>query len=448
VGINWGIINWEGSSNCRAYELGASCCNRSSCSGVVSGMSMDSSAGGDPMGSGDPANSDGRAFDDKVSGGAGSGGAGFGGAVFGDAGSGGAVFGDKGLREKGFGDQSVDEMDTLGAIDAMADLDLDADRAGLGGAEASVAALFRAGLEPDAAQTRRVIAGLPAIQDRARRGQRRRQALAVSAAALAVAASAVLVSGLPGTPRASVVTPAGAPTGTSSSTSTSSTSATEPSPTTAVPSPFRVRSASLLTISSLTVFRAALGAGTGSDAGAGRMVEESAPEDIGGQPVITGVCVDSAVPGESPVRGWQASWRTAELPAKAIVPPGLIEKIWQWDNAQAGPALLDRLEKELVTCSAKRGLEGRGPTTKLATGKQFEKADRVLATAASDGQGNQAVQVVMLVKGVVVQLDAVIPDDVSLAKGTAKAINEKQSKFALWLLTPTLQVAIERVAAS
>jgi hypothetical protein len=41
-------------------------------------------------------------------------------------------------------------------------------------------------------------------------------------------------------------------------------------------------------------------------AGAGRVVEESAPEDIGGQPVITGVCIDSAVPGARPARGWQA----------------------------------------------------------------------------------------------------------------------------------------------
>jgi hypothetical protein len=352
----------------------------------------------------------------------------------------------------------------MNAIDAIVDLDLDDDRTGFGGPDASVAALFRAGLEPDAAQTRRVIAGLPAIQDRARRSRRRRQALAVSTAALAVAASAVLVSGLPGTPRASVVSPAGASTGTnasgtnasgtnSSGTNSSSTMATDPhptasTPTNATPGPLRIGAVSLLTIHSLTVFWAVPDAGkdTGGSV-VGRVVEESAPEDIGGQPVIAGVCVDSAVPGRIPVRGWQASWRTAELPAKAIVPPGLSEKIWQWDDAKSGPELLDRLEKELATCSAGPALEGRGVTTSFDIGKQIS-ADRVLATAASDGQGNQAVQVVALVQGVVIQVDAVVPEKIKLTKGTKKEINEKQGKLAIWSVTPTVQAAIERVVAS
>jgi len=285
-------------------------------------------------------------------------------------------------------------------------IDLDAEAA-FRPEDAPIVAAFRAGLAPEENQTRRVIAALPSIRDRARRVHRRRQAVASGLMTVAVAVTVVLVVTLPGTPSASVVSPAQTPTQISSPTAKAS----------------KVRSTSLLATAAITAFDT------------GRLVQDDAPHDLGRQPVIAGVCVDGAPTVKSPARAWQAGWRVANPPADAIVPPGLVEKIWQWDEAGPGSALLDQLEAQVPGCASVPGLEGRGATRSLATPKELAPADRVLITAAADGQGNQAVQAVMLADDVVIQIDAVIRD----------AGQQQKAKLALWLLVPTLQAALTRV---
>lgn len=288
-------------------------------------------------------------------------------------------------------------------------VDLDLDAAGAGsGADTAIAAAFRTGLAPDEVQVRRVIAGLPDLQARARRGHRRRQGLASGAAALAVAATAVLVVSLSGSPRASVAPPAGEATATAAA-------------------PVRVSRASLLPAGAVTAF------------GDHRLASEPAPEDVGGEKVIAGVCVDGVVPGPAPVRGWQGGWRAVPGPLEdRMASLGLIEKIWQWDDTSSAAAVFDYLQAQVSDCAAGPGLEGRGITSRVEHATVDPGgAGRTLVTSASDGLGDQAVQVVMLIGDVVVQVDAVIPDEAKDQAGAAEV--------AWATLAPTARAALDQV---
>jgi hypothetical protein len=62
----------------------------------------------------------------------------------------------------------------------------------------------------------------------------------------------------------------------------------------------------------------------------------------------------------------------------------------------------------------------------------------VLITTAPDGQGSQAVQVVMLAGRVVVQLDAVLAEPVDNQKSAGTTL-------LLWSIVPVAQAALTRV---
>jgi hypothetical protein len=118
------------------------------------------------------------------------------------------------------------------------------------------------------------------------------------------------------------------------------------------------------------------------------------------------------------------------------VPPGLVEKVWRW--ADAGPAsdLFQLLKAQVAGCSSGPGLEGRGVTRQLDPPRELSQADSVLVTTASDGQGNQEVQIVMVTDHVVVQLDAVLPD---IGKN-----QKSNTSHAEWQLSATAQAALSR----
>jgi hypothetical protein len=287
-------------------------------------------------------------------------------------------------------------------------LDLDADRPALSREDATLVAAFRAGLEPDEGQTRRVISRLPLIQAQARRSHRRRQVLAAGVAVVAVAAATALVSALPATSTAGLATPAG------------TTSAATPKPTMTSLPPIV-----LLPTQSVTLF---------DDA---RLKQVEGPAELGGQDLIAGVCVDTALSVRAPEFGWQTAWSVTD--SAATVPPGLVEKVWVWADTAPASALFGQLEQQVAGCSAGPGLEGRGVTRRLDAPAELSRADRVLMTAASDGQGNQAVQVVMLAGRLVVQLDAVI-----LPAGKEGKETGELSQWTAWSIADTARAALTR----
>jgi hypothetical protein len=346
-------------------------CNRGRYSGVVSSMSMDNSAGGP----GDKNNRNERIGPDRLN------------------------------RKIAPNEPRMPDVPGIPVVPT----DLDADRqAGFTGPDAAIAAAFRTGLEPDEAQTRRVIAGLSKIQHRARQGHRRRRFAASGAATLAVAASTVLVVSLSGRPIASVVPPAGQVSATAEA-------------------PARVTRSSLLPAAAVTGF------------GDRRLAPEPDPEDISGRELISGVCVDGVVPVEPPARAWQGGWDAVPGPLEdRFVSLGLIEKVWQWDDDGSAGAAFDHLEAQLAGCAAGPGLEGRGRTQRLdATVAGLGGADRTLVTCATVGLGEQAVQVVMLIDDVVLQLDAVIPGS---GQDQADVADQAWQSFA-----PTALAALNRV---
>jgi hypothetical protein len=280
------------------------------------------------------------------------------------------------------------------------------DRPGFDRLDAALAAAFRAGLEPDDGQTRRVIARLPLIQAQARRNHRRRLVLASGIAVVAVTAAAALVATLPPTTGASTVTPA---------------DRLSPPPATSTVKPFVLRPTVLLPPSAITAF------------GDARLTGNEADE-LGGQPLVAGVCVDAALPVANPDNGYIRGWKLAGSAAKA--PSVLIEKVWRWADPESAADLFQLLEAQVAGCSSGPGLEGRGVTRRLDPPQELSRADSVLVTTASDGQGNHSVQVVMLAGQVVVQLDAVFPDIGKNQKST--------TTLAEWLLTPTAQAALTR----
>jgi hypothetical protein len=287
-------------------------------------------------------------------------------------------------------------------------IELDAGYAASLPGEAPIAAAFRSGLAPDEAQTRRLIAGLPGIQDRARRLHRRRQALTSGLVAVAASAAVFLVATMSGTPTASIVPPAG-----------------KPSPTVAPTPSFSRPHVRTLRIADVTVF------------GNSKVVEDATGLKSDGGQVISGVCVDGVLRVDSPSTTGKGGWRVADPPAGSIVPPRLVERIWEWEPAGPGSTMLDQLEAQIPGCAAKPGLEGRGPTSRLEAPAELAAAERVLVTTASDGLGNQEMQVMLLVQGLVIQLQALIPDVGQSQEAAASA--------ALRSLTPTAQAAIAAV---
>jgi len=294
-----------------------------------------------------------------------------------------------------------------GPFDGGDPIDLDADRLEFGRADAALAARFRAGLEPDEGQARRVISRLPLIQAKARRSHRRRLALASGVAVLAVTAATALVATLPMTTGAHAVTPAG-----------TSSPVSQPSPTYALPVTV------LLPAAAITAF------------GDVRLIQSEGPDELGGQPLVAGVCVDAALPITDPDHGWWTGWRVADPPAKATVPPGLVEKVWRWADSDSAPALFKQLEEQVAGCSSGPGLSGRGVTRRLDPRWELSEADSVLLTTASDGQGNQEIQMVMMTEHVVVQVDAVLPD---VGKN-----QQSITAHAEWQLSSTAEAALSR----
>jgi hypothetical protein len=322
---------------------------------------------------------------------------------------------------------------------------IDLDRLGLGRPDTSLVAAFRAGLEPDERQAHRVIARLPLIEAQARRSHRRRQVLASGMALAAVAAATALVATLPATPRAGAVTPIGPPERTPVAAPT-----LNPIPTVSPTSPTASRAAP--TVKATTslehsseptparyVFPITVLLPTDAITAFGdvRLDDSQGHRELGAQRLVSGVCVDARLPVPIPDHGGQGTWSVADPPAGTTVPLRLVERTWRWYDPTSATALFQRLEAQVAGCSSGPGRDGRGPTRRLVAPRMLSRADSVLVTAASDGHGNQAIQVVMLTGRIVVQLDAVIPDVGKDQQAAAAA--------ALKALAPTARTALTRV---
>jgi hypothetical protein len=191
--------------------------------------------------------------------------------------------------------------------------------------EAPLAAAFQAALRPDDAQVRRLLAGLPAIQTRARHRHRRRLAEA-GGLVLALAGVVVLALSGPGFLRSVDASPA------------------DSAP--FLSDPVQVTRESLLQVDSIP-----LGGGV-----SGRSSILTAPRDLSGQAVRAGICTDSAPTVTAPGRAWTAGW---DVPASESYPSvQLFETIWQWDDVDQAANLIPRLRDQLDGCSAAHRPEG------------------------------------------------------------------------------------------
>jgi hypothetical protein len=224
-----------------------------------------------------------------------------------------------------------------GGGEEQPDLDLDLDRPAAG--DAQVVALFRDGLPPGRALD------LGAIERRAKRRHRRTQAMASGVVTMvaAMAAVAVVVSPWSSSGNGGQVVPAG------------------PTPSisrTALPG---VTKASLLQTSDLQPGALSLR----GDTNLGKFTPSGSTENLSGQELIDGVCVDNVLKVDAPGTAWEQRWVQPVSSSKGVFPVATItERVAQWPGQpdQAAAALED-LRSQLADCTGGPGLEGLSPTT-------------------------------------------------------------------------------------
>ena len=272
-------------------------------------------------------------------------------------------------------------------------IDLDADHPRNSPANIALTAVFRAELEPDEQQTHRVIARLPLIQARARRRHRFHQVLTSGLAVMAVVAVTTAASTRPSTHRTTAVAPARTSPSTGAVPTTSPAQLVRATPKNQTPTILP----SMLTARSVRNF-----AGL-------RLIDSIGVLELGAQPLVAGVCVEARQAVPVPDLGLHARWPVKTPSARDPRPAGLSERWWSWTDPGTARGVYQRLEAQVTPCSAGPGRDGRGVTRRLEA-PEIAPADKVLVTAASDGRGNQAIQMLMLVDDKLVQLDAVIPD--------------------------------------
>lgn len=252
----------------------------------------------------------------------------------------------------------MNAMDGGSAGDERPELDLDQPAAG----DAQLTALFRAGLRPGADQPDRP--DLRGIERRAKRRHRKTQALASGAVTAAAALAAVLVVVSPW----SGGTDQGVP---------------------ATPSPSSTQEAPEITKASL-VRTEDLSDKNWSILGAKRYSPQSDPEDISGEELIGGVCVDNTFGVDAPERGWKQTWESRGTGVTNHYT--ITETLVQWPGQpDQGSTVLEELRSQIAGCNDGVQLEGTGPTTDYTDQQQLTVP--YLAISSSDGNGYPYAQV-------------------------------------------------------
>ncbi|WP_246571539.1 hypothetical protein [Kineosporia corallincola] len=275
-----------------------------------------------------------------------------------------------------------------GPGDEYPDFDLD-QPAGDDG-DAQVRALFRDGLRPRPG-TAPAVPDLRGIERRAKQRHRRHQAMASGAVTAAAALAAVLV----------VVSPwSGGGTGQGVPASPSPHYLPTPSATTGLDT-----SVPDVTRASL-IHAADLGA---TDGDLGILPENATfaatgdPENLSGEKVVEGICVDDTLTVNAPERAWQQMWESQD----DSVPPryAVTETVLQWPgDPDEASWMAEELRSQLADCEKGPGLEGRGVTHEVDLGDATTTAPTMVTTAA-DGQGGALAQAVTVWGDTVIVID-------------------------------------------
>ncbi|MBF5082022.1 hypothetical protein [Quadrisphaera sp. INWT6] len=149
--------------------------------------------------------------------------------------------------------------------------------------------------------------------------------------------------------------------------------------------------ASLLTAADVTAFAAP--------------VQDAGTSDETGQQLPLTACAEGDAGSLAPVSLWRADLTAdpASLPADAVEPPGLVERVATLPSDAEGPQALARVAAQLPACTG-AGLEGTGPTTALDAAPVTPVGGEALVLASTSGQGSPVLQVLLVHGAVLVQL--------------------------------------------
>jgi len=163
-------------------------------------------------------------------------------------------------------------------------------------------------------------------------------------------------------------------------------------------------------------------------------VQDAGTSDETGQQLPLTACVegDAGVVQPLALRRTDLTADPASLPA-AAEPPGLVERVATLGSAAEGPEALARVEAQLPACTGP-GLEGTGPTTQLDATPVTPVGGEALVLASTSGQGSPTLQVLLVHGSTLVQLQV-----------TSDA---PDAQTALDQLVDTARTALERATGS
>jgi len=162
-------------------------------------------------------------------------------------------------------------------------------------------------------------------------------------------------------------------------------------------------------------------------------VQDAGTSDETGQPLPLTACVEGDAGAVQPVELWRTDLTAdpASLPAGAVEPPGLVERVATLGSDADGTEALARVEAQLSACTGP-GLEGTGPTSAIDATPVTPLGGEALVLASTSGQGSPTLQVLLVHGSTLVQLQVTsdAPDAATALDqlvGTARTALERAS---------------------
>jgi len=164
-------------------------------------------------------------------------------------------------------------------------------------------------------------------------------------------------------------------------------------------------------------------------------VQDAGTSDETGRQLPLTACVEGDAGAVQPLalRRTDLTADPASLPVGEVEPPGLVERVATLGSDAEGPEALARVEAQLPACTGP-GLEGTGPTTQLDATPVTPVGGEALVLASTSGQGSPTLQVLLVHGSTLVQLQV-----------TSDA---PDAQTALDQLVDTARTALERATGS